>query len=143
MKKEENFYLGVATPHIVLNYLDYLIWKKNNKIDFEFEFRNSVEHWYPRNPSEGSFPRWEDEGSEGVNRFGNLCLIQRNVNSKFSNLHPSAKKSTFQEMIGKGSLKLRRMSEMTTGDSLQWKEEACSIHEEEMLKLLKEACGMS
>ena len=46
-------------------------------------------------------------------------------------------------MIGKGSLKLRKMSEMTTSDSRQWKEEACSIHEEEMVKLLKEACGMS
>lgn len=143
MKNKENIHLGVTTPHIVLNYLDYLLWKKNTKIDFDFEFRNSVEHWYPRNPSEGSFPRWEDEGPNGVDRFGNLCLIQRNVNSKFSNLHPSAKKSTFQDMIGKGSLKLRRMSEMTTGDSRQWKEEACSIHEEEMLKLLKEACGMS
>ena len=143
MNNKESIYLGVATPHIVLNYLDYLLWKKNTKIDFDFEFRNSVEHWYPRNPSEGSFPCWEDEGSNGVDRFGNICLIQRNVNSKFSNLHPSAKKSTFQEMISKGSLKLRRMSEMTTGDSRQWKEEACSIHEEEMVKLLKEACGMS
>ena len=143
MNNKENIYLGVATPHIVLNYLDYLLWKKNTKIDFDFEFRNSVEHWYPRNPSEGSFPRWEDEGANGVDRFGNICLIQRNVNSKFSNLHPSAKKSTFQEMIGKGSLKLRKMSEMTTSDSRQWKEEACSIHEEEMVKLLKEACGMS
>ena len=143
MNNKESIYLGVATPHIVLNYLDYLLWKKNTKIDFDFEFRNSVEHWYPRNPSEGSFPCWEDEGSNGVDRFGNICLIQRNVNSKFSNLHPSAKKSTFQEMIGKGSLKLRKMSEMTTSDSRQWKEEACSIHEEEMVKLLKEACGMS
>ena len=143
MNNKESIYLGVATTHIVLNYLDYLLWKKNTKIDFDFEFRNSVEHWYPRNPSEGSFPCWEDEGSNGVDRFGNICLIQRNVNSKFSNLHPSAKKSTFQEMIGKGSLKLRKMSEMTTSDSRQWKEEACSIHEEEMVKLLKEACGMS
>ena len=143
MNNKENIYLGVATPHIVLNYLDYLLWKKNTKIDFDFEFRNSVEHWYPRNPSEGSFPCWEDEGSNGVDRFGNICLIQRNVNSKFSNLHPSAKKLTFQEMIDKGSLKLRKMSEMTTSDSRQWKEEACSIHEEEMVKLLKEACGMS
>ena len=92
---------------------------------------------------QSSLPCWEDEGANGVDRFGNICLIQRNVNSKFSNLHPSAKKSTFQEMIGKGSLKLRKMSEMTTSDSLKWKEEACSIHEEEMVKLLKEACGMS
>ena len=142
LNNKENFYLGVATPHIVLNYLDFLLWKKNPKIDFDFEFRNSVEHWYPRNPSEGSFPRWEDEGPNGVDRFGNLCLIQRSVNSKFSNLHPSAKKSTFQEMIDKGSLKLRIMSEMTTDNSQLWREDTCSKHEEEMLNLLKDACGM-
>ena len=142
LNNKENFYLGVATPHIVLNYLDFLLWKKSPKIDFDFEFRNSVEHWYPRNPSEGSFPRWEDEGPNGVDRFGNLCLIQRSVNSKFSNLHPSAKKSTFQEMIDKGSLKLRIMSEMTTDNSQLWREDTCSKHEEEMLNLLKDACGM-
>ena len=142
LNNKENFYLGVATPHIVLNYLDFLLWKKSPKIDFDFEFRNSVEHWYPRNPSEGSFPRWEDEGPNGVDRFGNLCLIQRSVNSKFSNLHPSAKKSTFQEMIDKGSSKLRIMSEMTTDNSQLWREDTSSKHEEEMLNLLKDACGM-
>lgn len=89
----------------------------------------------------GSFPRWEDDGAGGVNRFGNLCLVQRNVNSKFSNMHPSAKKSTFQEMISKGSLKLRIMSEITTEDSRLWRDETCSKHEAEMLNLLKQACG--
>ena len=47
-----NYRLGVNTPHIVLNYLDYLLWTKRNeeeyqnlKFDqFSFEFRNSVEH---------------------------------------------------------------------------------------------------
>lgn len=142
LKNEENFYLGVATPHIVLNYLDYLLWKKDRNVDFDFEFRNSVEHWYPRNPSEGSFEHWEDDGLEGVNRFGNLCLIQRNVNSKFSNMHPSAKKSTFQEMINKGSLKLRRMSQITTDNSLQWREKTCEEHEDEMINLLRQACEL-
>lgn len=53
--------MGVNTPHIVFNYLDYLLWnddrngKKKKYSDFVFEFRNSVEHWYPQNPSEGTF----------------------------------------------------------------------------------------
>lgn len=142
LSDKKNLYLGVATPHIVFNYLDYLLWKNNKNIDFDFEFRNSVEHWYPRKPSEGSFARWEDEGAEGVNRFGNLCLIQRNVNSRFANMHPSAKKSTFPEMISKGSLKLRKMSEITTNDSKLWRDETCSKHEEEMLDMLKHDCEM-
>ena len=141
--------MGVNTPHIVFNYLDYLLWnddwngKKKKYSDFVFEFRNSVEHWYPQNPSEGTFEQWKD----GVDQFGNLCIIQRNVNSKFSNMSPEAKKSTFKDMIVKGSIKLRIMSELTekSGDkpaSLYWKERAYKAHEEEMLGHLKKACNI-
>lgn len=132
---EENYSLGVNTPHIVLNYLDFLLWRQNRNVEFEFEFRNSVEHWYPRNPSEGTFERWEDN----VDRFGNLCLIQRNINSRFSNMSPEAKKSTFKDMIKKGSLKLRIMSDLTKGAnaSQQWKNTTFAQHEVEMLDLLK------
>lgn len=138
--------MGVNTPHIVFNYLDYLLWyhdrdDKKKYSDFTFEFRNSVEHWYPQNPSEGTFEQWKD----GVDQFGNLCIIQRNVNSKFSNMSPEAKKSTFKNMISKGSIKLRIMSELTerNGDkaaSLYWKETMYRKHEEEMIGHLKEAC---
>ena len=140
-----DFAIGVATPHIVFNYLDYLLWNRDRKKydDFTFEFRNSVEHWYPQNPSEGTFEQWKD----GVDQFGNLCIIQRNVNSKFSNMSPEAKKSTFKDMISKGSLKLRIMSDLTEtheekSASLYWKETAFKTHEDEMIKLLKEACGL-
>ena len=141
--KDGVFAMGVNTPHIVFNYLDYLIWNENRKKfdNFDFEFRNSVEHWYPQNPSEGTFAQWKD----GVDQFGNLCIIQRNVNSKFSNMSPEAKKSTFRDMISKGSLKLRIMSELTEkhGDkpaSLYWKETAYKQHEKEMLSMLMKAC---
>lgn len=137
--------MGINTPHIVFNYLDFLIWNGNRKRydNFAFEFRNSVEHWYPQNPSEGTFEQWKD----GVDQFGNLCIIQRNVNSKFSNMSPEAKKSTFKDMISKGSLKLRIMSDLTEthgekSASLYWKETAFKTHEDEMIKLLKEACGL-
>lgn len=134
--------MGVNTPHIVFNYLDYLIWRKYKGFDdFKFEFRNSVEHWYPQHPSEGTFEEWKD----GVDQFGNLCIVQRKVNSKFSNMSPEAKKSTYKNMIAKGSLKLRLMSEMTEkkgnrAASLHWKEELCEQHEEEMMELLRNAC---
>ena len=130
-------------------YLDYLLWYydrqsgKKKYSDFVFEFRNSVEHWYPQNPSEGTFEQWKD----GVDQFGNLCIIQRNVNSKFSNMSPEAKKSTFKDMIAKGSIKLRIMSELTekTNDivaSLFWKETAYKLHEDEMIDYLKKACNI-
>ncbi|SHK68241.1 DUF262 domain-containing protein [Xylanibacter ruminicola] len=134
--ENQEYSLGVNTPHAVLNYLDFLLWKRDDNVDFTFEFRNSVEHWYPRNPSEGTFERWDDD----VDRFGNLCLIQRNVNSRFSNMSPEAKKSTFKDMIKKGSLKLRIMSEKTQGvnASQQWKDTICAQHEQDMINLLTE-----
>lgn len=142
--KEGNYAMGVNTPHIVFNYLDFLLWNANRKKydGFVFEFRNSVEHWYPQKPSEGTFESWKD----GVDQFGNLCIIQRNINSKFSNMSPEAKKSTFREMIAKGSIKLRIMSNLTVnnGDkpaSLYWKETMYKTHEDEMITVLKAACG--
>ena len=145
--KDGVYAMGVNTPHIVFNYLDYLLWyedkdknkdTKNKKYsDFVFEFRNSVEHWYPQNPSEGTFGQWQN----GTDQFGNLCIIQRNVNSRFSNMSPEAKKSTFKDMIAKGSIKLRIMSDLTENND-NWKEAAYKAHEEEMLGYLKKACDI-
>ena len=143
--QDNNYAMGVDTPHIVFNYLDYLLWdaNKDKYDDFVFEFRNSVEHWYPQHPSEGTFESWND----GVDQFGNLCIIQRNVNSKFSNMSPEAKKSTFEKMIEKGSIKLRIMSELTKKianedktASACWKAEVCKQHENEMIDILRNAC---
>lgn len=142
--------MGVDTPHLVFNYLDYLLWRENKAFyekdenTFVFEFRNSVEHWYPQHPSDGMFKEW---GDSGVDRFGNLCLIQRNVNSKFSNNAPDAKKSSFEDMINKGSLKLRLMRDLTIDNedekgSYVWRNIACAQHETEMIEKLKKACGL-
>lgn len=125
---------GVNTPHIVFNYLDYLLWEKEKDKykDFVFEFRNSVEHWYPQHPSQQTFKEWD-----GVNRFGNLCLLQREVNSKFSNMSPLSKKNTWKDKINSGSLKLRVMAD-NTNDDYEWKDAACETHETDMLKILNE-----
>ena len=140
-----NYELGVQTPHVVFNYLDYLLWKegKEKYKDFVFEFRNSVEHWYPQHPSEGTFEAWD-----GIDTFGNLCIISRSVNSKFSNLSPASKMDTYRGMVQKGSLKLRKMGEII--DKLRktekpgvaaklWRLSECAKHEEEMISLLCEA----
>ena len=129
--------LGVQTPHIVFNYLDYLLWKegKEKYKDFVFEFRNSVEHWYPQHPSEGTFEVWD-----GIDTFGNLCIISRSVNSKFSNLSPESKMKSYKKMVQKGSLKLRIMGDIIEGGSSEkWRLSECAKHEEEMISLLCEA----
>ena len=135
---EKDYKLGVTTPHIVFNFLDYLLWKnnKNKYSNFEFEFRNSVEHWYPQNPSDGSFDSWDDKDT-----FGNLCIISRSVNSKFSNLSPESKMKSYGKMVEKGSLKLRLMGEIIQQNSNDdWIENYCKKHEEEMISILGNAC---
>lgn len=140
-----DYAFGVGTPHIVFNYLDYLLWKKAKKTykDFVFEFRNSVEHWYPQHPSDGSIEPWDERDV-----FGNLCIISRSVNSKFSNLSPASKMDTYRSMVQKGSLKLRKMGEII--DKLRktekpgvaaklWRQSECAKHEEKMISLLCEA----
>ena len=132
-----NYELGVQTPHVVFNYLDYLLWKEDKEKykDFVFEFRNSVEHWYPQHPSEGTFEAWD-----GIDTFGNLCIISRSVNSKFSNLSPESKMKSYKKMVQKGSLKLRIMGDIIErGTSETWRLSECAKHEEEMISLLCEA----
>lgn len=137
--KENYNHMGIETPHIVLNYLDYLLWKENSikYSDFVFEFRNTVEHWYPQHPSAGSFDIWGQE----VDNFGNLCLLQRSYNSKFSNLEPHSKKNSYSGMIAKGSIKLRLMSELTT-EGTNWKD-VCLSFGEQMIQKLRDAVGVN
>lgn len=144
-----NYDMGVNTPHLVFNYLDYLLWKRDQSkySNFVFEFRNSVEHWYPQHPSEGTFEQWTSDA--GVNNFGNLCIIQRNVNSKFSNMSPESKQSTFEDMISKGSIKLRIMAELVRDmihkgidPNKDWKESGYKQHGKNMLDILRNACEL-
>ena len=135
--KSEDYAFGVRTPHIVFNYLDYLLWKSDKEAykDFVFEFRNSVEHWYPQHPSDGTIEPWD-----GRNVFGNLCIISRSVNSKFSNLSPESKMKSYKKMVQKGSLKLRIMGDIIErGTSEMWRQSECAKHEEKMISLLCEA----
>ncbi|MCB2361601.1 DUF262 domain-containing protein [Clostridium estertheticum] len=128
-----NYSIGLNTLHIVFNYLDYLLWRES-KPDFQFEFRNSVEHWYPQHPIDSNV-RW-DESS--LNNFGNLCLVSSGLNSKFSNNLPLAKKVNFRDGIKGQSLKLQRMADATS-DADAWTENAAIAHGEEMLAKLEQA----
>jgi hypothetical protein len=131
---KNNLYAGLDTPHIVFNFLDYLLWQESRQSDFQFEFRNSVEHWYPQKPTESN-KKW---GEDSLHHFGNLCLVSSELNSKFSNNLPMAKKANFQKGIERQSLKLREMAKKTTGTNT-WTEKAAIVHGKEMIEILKSA----
>ena len=105
---------GCDVENFVFNFYDYITWKSDparyNK--FDFTYRTSVEHFYPRTPMAG-YPELTDE--TGLNDFGNLCLISRGMNSKFSNNMPVAKYKNFgNEAIAQElSIKLNEMMTVT------------------------------
>lgn len=107
LEKKQADHQGTNTHHIVFNYLDYLLWTGKYKEvkdseNFVFEFRNSVEHWYPR---EDILGLWKSEYERDY--FGNLCLLQIDDNARFTNLPPSDKKNIFKKIIEKRKLEIK------------------------------------
>lgn len=135
---------GFGFERIVFTYLDYILYRdgysyEGKKIirelddEFEFQFRNSIEHFYPQNPSEKQVGVNFDIKS--LNSFGNLALITVSGNSKFSNLLPAGKVKSYPSII-KQSLKLRIMEFMINSNGNVWSKEILEKHKEEMFKIL-------
>ncbi len=127
--KFNTFDIGTAVPNFIFNLLDYKLWKKEKSKykDFEFTYRDSVEHFYPQNPISG-------EGVTNVNSFGNLCLITSDMNSRLNNLLPSAKRDIWNASKSQPSIKLSKMMEMM--ETKEWNENAIKKHKADMLKVL-------
>lgn len=132
---------GFGFERIVFTYLDYLLYKNGYSYlgmkiippmhdDWQFQFRNSVEHFQPQHPVEG-----ENWGTDDLDGFGNLALITVSGNSKFSNLPPEGKISSYPSIIEQ-SLKLKIMKELVTLDDEGWTEAKASTHKEEMFRIL-------
>lgn len=132
---------GFGYDRIAFSYLDYLLYRDGYRLgekeiiqpmrdDWQFQFRNSIEHFYPQNPFEGE--RWVKEDLDG---FGNLALITVSGNSRFSNLPPGGKINSYPKMIEQ-SLKLIIMKELALLNEGHWTEEVASQHKDEMFKIL-------
>ena len=103
---------GCDVPNFVFNFYDFVTWREKSEKypKFEFSYRTSVEHFYPQNP----MPGYDNLKGEVLDSFGNLCLISRGMNSKFSNNMPKAKLENFgliEEVRNGLSLKLLEMME--------------------------------
>ena len=108
---------GCNVPNFVFNFYDFVSWKNSPEKypKFEFSYRTSVEHFYPQSPMPGN----DDLKGRGLDDFGNLCLISRGMNSKFSNNMPKAKLDNFglvEEVRNGLSLKLLEMMDVVKKD---------------------------
>lgn len=125
---------GRIENNLVFNYLDYMLWEKyrhrSAKVrKYEFTFRSSVEHYYPRHPMSGH----RALKLQSLDSFGNLCLISHSKNSRLSNQPPIAKKSHYkkQEL---DSVKQWVMMESCNPDS--WDEDSIASHQNDMISIL-------
>lgn len=163
IKEYEKVSKGTATPRILFNFLDYLLWrdcsewfdelpKEEKKTveeglkNFKFSYLSSVEHWFPQNPKERK--PWDEVDQFGnleVDQFGNLFLIGGGENSSLSNATLGSKKEKINEWVNNGtniSLKGLCMYAKTTDDEETWKKTSCKKlgkeHYEKLNKEIKE-----
>lgn len=127
---------GFDIERIVFTYLDYLLWrdgyKEYNFKDFVFQYRNSIEHFFPQHPKNDA----KDVDSDNLNNFGNLALLTVSANSKFSNMLPSQKVEERGNIIEQ-SPKLQIMKDIVVNSRKCWTNNEVKNHGDEMIALLE------
>lgn len=126
---------GFDIPRIAFTYLDYLLACREGDLDFQFTFRNSVEHFYPQSP-DAELTRAYGAIADSSTRdlFGNLALLTVRDNSKFTNLPPYVKSDSAR--IVDQSPKLKHMAKVAKTSPQSWDSEAILAHHDEMVRLL-------
>lgn len=149
---DKHLHRGTHTHHFIFNRLDYLIWKRRvilketvpcgeddslleaQVAGFHFTQSKSVEHHYPQHPVDG-IPFGTPAGlPEGVDSFGNLCLISQSQNARLNNLLPAGKKDFYSGGKRADSLKhLVMMSHQHWGPDHA---DVIKQHEDDMINIL-------
>jgi hypothetical protein len=133
MLDENKLRYGAIENNLIFNYLDYLLWEKYNQEKeikkYEFSFRSSVEHYYPRHP----MPGYKKLNDDCLDSFGNLCLISHSKNSRLNNQPPIAKCSHYKKQSLDSIKQWVMMNDYKPDD---WGEVSISDHYEKMIKVL-------
>lgn len=126
---------GEHVENFVFNFYDYLLLKETKDTDFEFSYRTSVEHFYPQHPTDK-----EPMDFNHLHSFGNLCLISRGMNSKFTNNLPKAKYDNFGDAKAMKTYSLKLKSMMNTiKNGETWSETKILQKEQEAKGLINKA----
>lgn len=127
----------------VFNYLDYLLWKDEERPEFTFTARSSIEHFYPQNKRDDKlFINDKNVEDTLLHSFGNLCLISHSLNSRVSNDMPDVKVKYFLESKQIDSLKLSRMIKCISGQETTWDKTMIAQHEEQMLAIMMQGLNL-
>lgn len=125
---------GFGIDRIVFTYLYYVLCRDNpgEFKEFQFQFRTSIEHFFPQHPINGE----NDVDEKNRNSFGNLALITVSANSKFSNMLPIHKVEQYKDLIEQ-SPKLMRMKKLLDANNRVWDDKMVTNHNKDMLALLE------
>jgi Protein of unknown function (DUF1524) len=132
---------GFSISRVAFTYLDYLLPTGQQKSEFRFAFRNSIEHFYPQHPDE------QQSGAvvsaRHLDLLGNLALVSVGANSKFSNSLPRSKAENFRTTIETQSPKLQEMARITR--DREWGDAEVRSHHQAMIALLRSdpACSQN
>lgn len=145
---------GTGTQTFLFNYLDLRLWEiyrtmddpsaanswvskavlnqisRNRQIFKNFRFRqnNSVEHVAPRRPDT------DLHHVQNLDNFGNLCLISRSSNSKYSNANFDSKKDYYLADVEKN--RVESLKQVLIFQHSRWKDQDILIHGAEMASIL-------
>ena len=124
--------LGTATPHFLFNFIDYLMWVEGmEKHNFEFKYRNSVEHHLSQSAR-------KENNEKYIDHLGNLCLVSKGGNSKMNNESPVGKAKVGHKYYREDlPPKQKRMYDLTNSNS-DWGSKEIQKHYDELKDLLSE-----
>jgi len=133
---------GVGFAHYWFYKLDFVLWYEQNRdhalwSNFRFTAKNSVEHISPQNPQDSDANK---VSSNWLNRFGNLALVSRSINSEYGNLPFNEKRLRF---LNKRELEKRpdSLKMDLIYSSGTWGDDLARAHQGEMLAALRRHYG--
>ncbi|QTA82713.1 DUF262 and DUF1524 [Desulfonema limicola] len=134
--------LGTAFPHYWFYKLEFVLWEKYAKgknekwKNFKMTAKNSVEHISPQTQKDVDKNIVSDIM---LNRFGNLALVSRSINSEYSNLPFNEKRQRF---INNNQYKLDSLKMDFIYSNEEWDDLLAKEHQDEMIKALNEYLGI-
>ncbi len=132
---EKPYNEGTRTPHFLFNFIDYLYWvdsTKDESKNFEFKYRNSIEHHLPQ-----SFRN--EINKDWIDNLGNLCLLSKNSNSKMNNEEPKGKAATTGKYYKKSLPPKQRVMYDLTNQRNTWSINEIQEHNMDVIKLIQRA----
>lgn len=130
--------LGTEFPHYWFYKLEFVLWHERAALgkeaewsDYKMTARNSVEHISPQNPRN---PK-DKLCIQQLNKFGNLVLVTRSINSEYSDLPYRVKKAKFEDKKLKGSFDSLKSDIIYSYNS--WNDALARQHKKKMIELME------